>query len=134
MPTYSKGVTDSGVATGWLYQSRGVSIECEKAEAHDADGNVCAVKYFDHRAVTELEIVAPDAAAILVPGSTVNIDGITLPAVSAAGVITGTFSLGTGTDVKFTVSGTPKITEANNEYRKATVAATRHLVNGLPSA
>jgi hypothetical protein len=134
MPTYNKGVLDSGVATGWLYQSRGVSIECEKAEALDADGNVCAVKYFDHRAQVELEIVAPDGVAIPVPGSTVNFDGVTLPTVSAAGAITGTFSIGSGTDVKFSVSGTPKITEANNDYRKANVTCTRHLVNGLPAA
>jgi len=131
--TYNKGVIDSAAVSEILYQSRGISIDCEKAEAKDNNGNVVAVKYFDHRANVKIDAIIPDGAEIPVPGTAVAIEGVTLPSVSDEGVITGTFKINADatTGVDFAVIGSPEITEANTDYKKVSMELRRHLVHGI---
>ena len=136
MPAYNKGVIDSDAGlTGFLHQTRSTSIECDLATATDHNGNVCAVKFFNHRAKVKLDAVLPDSAGVPVPGSVLSIEGITLPSVSAAGVISGTYKIDPSVTigVKFAVIGSPSAAETNNDYRKCSIEAQRHIVLGIPA-
>ena len=131
--TYSKGVLSpgTGVGTDFLWQSRGSSVESDKATAAENKGNAKAEAYYNYRLKVKIEAIIPAAAGIPIPGQTVALTNIIIPTVTA-GVVSGSFGVGTGT-ANFYVEPGASITESNTEYNKVSIELIRYLNNALPA-
>lgn len=119
-----------------LIQNAKLTMETDEYEAKDENGNTAAHQLINHRVKISFEAVVADGAAVPAPGSEIEIPGVTLPTISAAGAVTGTFKIDPSVTAKtkFKVTGTPELTQTNTDYKKYSMEATRWLVNGIPAA
>lgn len=137
MADYLVGITGSlDTYSDILLQVFGLGIEADEYTAPDGDGNTAAHQSKNHRAKINVEAIIPKAQEIPAVGATVGVKGVSLPTVTADGVVTGGIKIDAtvATAVNFKVTGTSQIDQSNTDFNKARLELTAWLVNTIPAA
>ena len=109
--TYQRGIISSAGSFG-LIQSFTYEESGERAEALDEMGEVAAFEDYNAKGQVTVEVTYDTATTLPSKGDTLTVTGT-----------------GAGSYVCDSVS----VTEANKEYTKASIKATRYVANSLPA-
>lgn len=129
----------------FLFQTTNVSVVATRHEGKDHRGNLKASQHNDHRLRVRVTALIPRDVALPVPGQVVQLSGITVPTIDAAGNVTSgdlqvtdpdTAESGSGAAaaLDFEVTGEPQIEMSNEALTSITFEAERALINSLPAA
>lgn len=127
--------TNMGITVPCLVQSLNWQFAQDESETRDHNGNVAVYQQYNHRAEGSCTARVPLGVSIPAEGASITIQGITLPAYSAAGVPTGGYTLDTtpsGDGVTFVISDA-SINTQNTEVAEWSFTVRRYLENGIGS-
>ncbi len=121
---------------GFLWQSTDSQIEADTYEAKDENAQTKVLVQTNHRLKISIDAIIKKGHAVPAPGMRVSLSGVTAPTITVANgqtVVSSGMTYGEGTISDAIVTGTPKVTESNTDFIKASFEVTKYLSDEVES-